>query len=58
MTGKPLASVGKQSASGCRDGQTIVKQLSNSSQTLVEGKGRVGEFAKFIAGEFAPFRRW
>jgi len=37
--------IGEQSASSCKNGQTIVKQLSNSSQTVVGAKGRVGEFA-------------
>ncbi|MFA5672653.1 MAG: hypothetical protein WC922_09430, partial [Synergistaceae bacterium] len=32
--------IGKQSASSCRGGQTIVKQLSNSSQTVVRGQGQ------------------
>jgi hypothetical protein len=32
--------IGKRLASSCRGGQTIVKQLSNNSQTVVRGQGQ------------------
>ena len=54
--GKTAAGAGKQLASSCRGGQTIVKQLSNSSQTVVRGQGQgrgIRELRTMFAGEFA-----
>ena len=52
---------GKQLASSRRGGQTIVKQWSNNSQTIVRGEAKGldrGICEENTRGEFATFGRW